>query len=243
MEKSRLLNFINKYHLAGNVEKTVLQVKDDKIYTEFVTEDKKVIGYATLNNIKDVDAVGTSLPIYETSRLVKVLNTLGDDVKLSLNKVGEKPVSINVSDETGKSKTKFPLSDIDVMPKVPLLKGEPEYVTVIKLTPEFNDKYIRTKSVFGNDTLIVNFKTTDETATMSLGNKEVNDLYTEMEVETESLSGGIDVDFNANLLKEILLTNKNVDAKFYVSKEGLGKIEYIDEDTTVKYFLLKIKRS
>ena len=44
MKKSELLNFVNRYHLAGATTSVKWIAKDGKLETNFITDDQNVIG-------------------------------------------------------------------------------------------------------------------------------------------------------------------------------------------------------
>ena len=52
MEKRKLTNFIEKYHLAGNANSVGLDVKDDTLSCEFITDDQNVVGRVTMQDFE-----------------------------------------------------------------------------------------------------------------------------------------------------------------------------------------------
>ena len=76
MEKKQLTGFIDKYHLAGNANSVRLDVKDNKLSCNFITDDQNVVGSVTMDNF-DIDDV--TLGVYATSQLTKLLTALDND--------------------------------------------------------------------------------------------------------------------------------------------------------------------
>ena len=50
MEKERLLDFVGRYHLGGEIEATVWETANGSLSTKFITGDKSMIGDVTMNN-------------------------------------------------------------------------------------------------------------------------------------------------------------------------------------------------
>ena len=95
MQKDKLNRFIQKYNLGGNVNSVKWDSKGNKLITKFVTPDKSLLGEVVVDKFGFEDA---ELGIYQTDQLQKLLNVLTDDINLSLKKVGDKAVSLKVSD-------------------------------------------------------------------------------------------------------------------------------------------------
>ena len=70
MEKRKLTNFIEKYHLAGNANSVGLDVNDQTLSCEFITDDQNVVGRVTM---EDFDIENVRLGVYNTSQLTKLL--------------------------------------------------------------------------------------------------------------------------------------------------------------------------
>ena len=64
MEKRKLTNFIEKYHLAGNANSVGLDVNDQTLSCEFITDDQNVVGRVTM---EDFDIENVRLGVYNTS--------------------------------------------------------------------------------------------------------------------------------------------------------------------------------
>jgi len=119
MEKTKLLNFISKYNLGGNVESVIWKVKNGEFSVRFITDNTELLAEITMKNLADIVKVNgkdmngevAHLGVYTTGQLIKLLSVFEGDVTLSLLKVdrgrhGEAYGSINFSDES---------NDIDYM--------------------------------------------------------------------------------------------------------------------------------
>mgnify|MGYP003353117869 CR=1 FL=1 len=98
MKKSNLLNFVNKYFLAGNCESVKLSVANNKLKTNFITADQTVIGTVEYNDFVNEDV---EFGVYTTGQLLKLLSALEDDIDLTFNKADNKLYSLTLSDDNG----------------------------------------------------------------------------------------------------------------------------------------------
>ena len=123
MKKNKLNGFIKKYGLSGNVNSVVWKVEDNVLNTSFVTADKSLLGNL---EVCGVDLENGEVGIYSTDQLDKLLGVLGDDIKLSLNKVNDKPISLKVNDNNNIS-VNYTLSETSVIGTPPKLKRTPPF--------------------------------------------------------------------------------------------------------------------
>ena len=69
---------------------------------------------------------------------------MSDNVKLSLNKFGEKPLSLSMKNKN--IDVSFVLSDLSVIPEPPKMKKVPNFETTIKVDSAFITSFIKGKS-------------------------------------------------------------------------------------------------
>ena len=104
MEKRKLTNFIEKYHLAGNANSVGLDVNDQTLSCEFITDDQNLVGRVTM---EEFDIEDVRLGVYNTSQLTKLLTALDDkidvdklplyDLQLALLRIRSKSVGETIS--------------------------------------------------------------------------------------------------------------------------------------------------
>ena len=133
MEKARLINFINKYHLGGLVQ-SVAWNSNGSLSTRFISDDKCVVGEIKLNKFNsDTSKFG----VYNTDLLVKLLGVLGNDVNFQINSTGDKVFSLTLDDKS--TTVNYMLADLAVIPPTPELKELPPFELKINITKEFID--------------------------------------------------------------------------------------------------------
>lgn len=241
MKKEILNKFITKYSLTSLIESVKLQVNDNKLITDFISDDKSVLGRVTYDNF---EFENSELGIYDTSKLAKILSVLDDDVELSLNKVNDKPISIKVRDS--KSTANYVLADISVIPKPPTLKKLPDWDVSITFDQETMSRFIRAKGALpeaDNFTIFANSETNEYR--ISIGHSDsTNTNKIDIKVNGSNLTsfGNRSISFSAVYLKEILTANRDAkDAILNLSFEGLSHISFIVDDFSAEYYLTEKK--
>ena len=94
MKKTELVNFINRYYLAGATTSVKWKSNAGTVETDFITDDQNVIG-----NIKsNIDLGVNNLGVYATPQLTKMLSAVGDDINVKVNSIDDKSISIDIND-------------------------------------------------------------------------------------------------------------------------------------------------
>ena len=233
MQKDKLNRFIQKYNLGGNVNSVKWESSGNKLVTKFVTPDKSLLGEVVVDKF---GFEGAELGIYQTDQLQKLLNVLTDDINLSLKKVGDKAISLKVSDNA--TSVDYVLSDLTIIPQPPNLKHIPDFGTQIKLDSNFINTFIKGKSALSDvDFFTIVNKDGDLSIVIGYASTNTN----RVNIPVNSISNDItdSISFNANFFKEILVANKEcTEAIFKISTEGLSKLEFKVDDYTSTYFLV-----
>jgi len=233
MNKHSLNRFIEKYHLNGNCSSVVINSKDKKLSTRFITGDKNLLGELTMTgwNFEDVD-----LGVYNTEQLTKLLSVLSDDITLNLTKVKDKVVSLKISDSN--SNVNYMLSDLSVINIPPNLKQVPEFEVKIKVDKSFMSKFIAVKAALpdaDNFTVL----TKDGSVQIVIGYAEINTNRVTLPVETDTYADIDNISFNADLFRDVLAVNKECEsATLEVSSQGLSRINFKIDEYDVTYYIV-----
>jgi len=239
MEKSRLMNFISKYHLNGLIQ-SVSWNSNGSLSTRFISDDKSVVGEVTLNMF---NGQKTILGVYNTDLLVKLLGVLGHEINFNVNLSGDKAYALTLDDNS--STVNYMLADMAVIPPAPDLKQLPNFELTIKITKEFIDKFIKAKSALPeieHFTIAKNPKTDKYQIVLGYSNLNSNRISIDIEYE---MTGDIDpISFSAKYFREILASNKDLNgATLMVSSEGLAKAEFEIDGFESKYYLVKLENN
>ena len=237
MEKRKLTNFIEKYHLAGNANSVGLDVNDQTLSCEFITDDQNVVGRVTM---EDFDIENVRLGVYNTSQLTKLLTALDDKIDVKVNRADDAAFSINISDIS--TKVTFMLADMSVIRQVPQMKELPDFNVKIKLTKDFADKFIKSKNALP-ETENFAVESSDAGTKMILNYSTLNTNRITWAVVPEISANDLNATcFSANLFKEILVANKDAETGYIeVSSAGLARVTFTGKDYSSTYYLVQLQ--
>ncbi len=233
MQKTKLNRFIQKYNLNGNVNSVKWSAKDNTLSTSFVTSDKSLMGNVKVDNFQFEDG---DVGVYTTDQLVKLLGVLGEDVMLSVARAGDKAYSLKV--KNGVVSVDYTLSDLSVIPDPPSLKRIPDFQTQIKVDSNFIDTFVKGKSALSEAETFTITNNNGNTQVV-IGYSSTNTNRVNIPVETTSNGLTDNISFNANLFRDVLVSNKEcTSATFEVSNEGLARINFKVDDYDSTYYIV-----
>jgi len=233
MQKTKLNRFISKYNLNGNVNSVKWSAKDNTLSTSFVTSDKSLMGNVKVDNFQFEDG---DVGVYTTDQLVKLLGVLGEDVMLSVARAGDKAYSLKV--KNGVVSVDYTLSDLSVIPDPPSLKRIPDFQTQIKVDSNFIDTFVKGKSALSEAETFTITNNNGNTQVV-IGYSSTNTNRVNIPVETTSNGLTDNISFNANLFRDVLVSNKEcTSATFEVSNEGLARINFKVDDYDSTYYIV-----
>ena len=245
MKKERFMDFIKRYHLGGKIESVVWNVENETLSIKFVAIDRSMLGMLEL---KDFDGItdSVSLGVLTTSQLVKLLDFVGDDVTIGLDKVDQgdeiKVTSMKLSD--GSRRANFMLADLAVIPKPKYIKDMPEFGVTLKIVKDDIDSFNKGKSALPETksfTMLKNPKTNQYELVIGYSSQASNSAYLPVE---HSVLKDIDrpISFSADFFKEILTANKTANSIVAeISDEGLCHVNVKDGDFNIDYYLAEIE--
>jgi hypothetical protein len=233
MNKQKLTGFVEKYSLGNTIESVPWSIKKNTLSTDFVSEDRTLLGNVTLNSF-DID--DSEVGIYNTTQLQKMISVLGSDVSINLKKADKRAIAIDMTD--GDVSLNYMLADLDIIPKAPKLKTLPDTTVVIKIDNDFITKFVRAKNALSESD---NFTVTSNNITqIIIGESDSNTNKININVKTEVSNKLPAISFNANYLKEILAANRDhIDGKMEVCAGGLAILTFSNADYTSKYYLVQ----
>ena len=233
MNKQKLTGFVEKYSLGNTIESVPWSISNNTLTTNFVSEDRTLLGNVTLNSFDLDDA---EVGIYNTTQLQKMISVLGSDIVVKLKKAEERAIAIDMTD--GDVSLNFMLSDLDIIPKAPKLKTLPDTTVEIEMNNDFITKFVRAKNALSesdNFTVISN-----SICQVILGESDTNTNKININVKTVVNNKLRAISFNANYLKEILAANRDhTTGKMEVCAGGLAILTFSNADYTSKYYLVQ----
>ena len=235
MDKSKLVKFINKYYLSGNVNSVAINSDGNGLSTRFVSGDKSLLGEVKLNNYSITQA---DFGVYQTDALLKMLSVLDNDVSVDLVKAEEKAISLDAKDSG--AKVRYMLSDLSVINTPPQLKQIPEFELLLNVDKTFVSKFISGKGALP-DTESFTIVSGDKPEVI-IGYSSIATNRVAVPVENQTDNTIDNISFNANLFKDVLEANKECEAAVLeVSSEGLARITFNVGDYESTYYLVAVQ--
>jgi hypothetical protein len=234
MEKSKLQSFINRYYLAGNCEAVILKEDTSGINCELIDMDQTVVGKIQW---KTTPFMKGSLGINHTGALTKMLSALGENINIDVKDAAGKNYAMKITE--GNTQLTFMLADTTVIPAVPSINAEPDYVVTIPVNEEFITKFIKAKNALpdaknfaiqvqnGKIKFIINYSTVN-----------ADNISFEMDGGTDAIEP---ICFSADKLKEILVANRGDGGHLHISTEGLARINFTGSDFDSTYWLVQLQ--
>ena len=236
MEKQQLNRFVSKYNLAGLVESVKWESKDGSLSTNFISDDKSVLGTVIM---KDFEGDNAEFGVYDTTKLSKMLSVLGNDVDFSISDIDGKPISLKFKDKS--TSVNYMLADLSVIPNVPDLKQLPDFNSEIKLDSNFISTFIRAKGALQDENNFT-FTCKDNKGSIVLGYSNINTNRINIDVDCTCDGDIKPISFSATYLKEILVANKEAtDATLNISSQGLAHISFSIDNYESNYYLVEIQ--
>tara|TARA_B100000575_G_scaffold68927_1_gene53389 strand:- start:766 stop:1482 length:717 start_codon:yes stop_codon:yes gene_type:complete len=235
MDKSKLVKFINKYYLGGNVNTVAINFDGKGLSTRFVSGDKSLLGEVKLNNYSITEA---DFGVYQTDALLKMLSVLDNDISVDLVKAEEKAISLDAKDSG--AKVRYMLSDLSVINTPPQLKQIPEFELLLNVDKTFVSKFISGKGALPDTESFTIVSGDNPEVVIGYSSIATNRVAVPVENQTDNTIDNIS--FNANLFKDVLEANKECEsAVLEVSSEGLARITFNVNDYESTYYLVAVQ--
>ena len=235
MDKSKLVKFINKYYLGGNVNSVAINSDGNGLSTRFVSGDKSLLGEVKLKNYSITEA---DFGVYQTDALLKMLSVLDNDISVELVKAEEKAISLDAKDSG--AKVRYMLSDLSVINTPPQLKQIPEFELLLNVDKTFVSKFISGKGALPDVESFTIVSGDKPEVVIGYSSIATNRIAVPVENQTDNTIDNIS--FNANLFKDVLEANKECEsAVLEVSSEGLARITFNVNDYESTYYLVAVQ--
>ena len=232
MKRNKIMNFISKYNLSGNVDSVRWNFEDNKLKTTFLSPTKALRGSVITDFEYNESA---EIGIYETVKLSKMISIMEDEIEMKLNKSQDKFRLIEYSDSS--TKIKYMLSELDIIEKVGDMKYIPTFDVDIKLTKDIITKFLKARNAIDlSEYFYINCDILSDTCKLILG-EGVNQII--LDVEYNEISDMQHLSFSTELFSEILNANKDFESViFKISNEGLMYLNFTNEEFKCDYYLV-----
>lgn len=236
MEKVRVSRFVQKYNLAGLIESVKWNVNGNTLTTQFISDDKSVLGNVSMAGFDFEDG---QYGIYDTTKLIKMLSVLSNDVDIKPSKYEGKVTALDLKDK-GASAT-YMLADLSVIPVVPDLKQLPAFDVEIDIDSTFIDRFNKAKGALSDEKYFT-FQCKGGSGKIIIGYSKTNTNRISIDVNCKCEGDVEGISFSADFLKEILNANKDASsASMKISTQGLATLKFDVDNYTSEYYLVQLQ--
>ncbi len=240
IQKSILESIIKKYYLNGLCEGAKWVTENKNISISFIpTEIKSLFGNISC---PDIDIPNGSVGIYNTSSLNKLIRILDHNFTFGVHSERNIPIKLLLSDN--QYDLEFYLADSSIINPVPKIKEPSIYEVSFTIDEEFISKFVKAKKALGDikqftvETDLL--KNGETTFVVGDGDSYANKI--KFIIPTTCGHNINAIPFAANLFAEVLVANQEcTEGTFYMSKEGLIKIVFKEDQIESTYYLVRLE--
>ncbi len=241
VNKLILQSIINKYHL-GEIPSVKWKIKDKVLSIDFMSINKEVIGNITHT---DIDIEDSNLAIFDTKKLLNLVNITSGDLLINFEKTKAVYTKMFLADSD--FNLTYALSDPLLIRKVGTV-DEPKWDMVLPLEKEQVDNLVKAKSALagiGNMTISPDIDLDGgDLCVITFGDEQGHNNKITYNLTGEIKQADISIPFNSDIFKTILNTNKDLEeGTFYLSYQGLMKLNFKSENTTSTYYMIRKEES
>ena len=238
MKKNYIVENIEKYFLGGLVGGVVWNLDGSKVNINFGTETKDAVGEISF----DLPLPEGRIGIYNTDSLLRLLNITNEDLQLELTTGDNTGIINKLKIRDNKFDLDYNLSDATIIQEVPKVQ-EVDYDFSFKINDEFIDGFLKAHNALEkiNDfTLNTSVTKQDEKVVeIILGERTPHSNKVKFTEPSEFESPSDIIPFSAIVFREILSANKGTEGTMSISNKGLAKIEFENEESSIKYFVVR----
>ena len=242
INKLDLVSIISKYHLNGMNEAVKWDIKDNKLTIKFTAPDRSMIGVVTCD---DFELEDSSIAISNTTQLNKLLAITNGYLELSYVKQHKLISKLIIADN--QFTLNYALADTMIIPKAGEYIGDGVYNIEATLDNESINAIVKAKSALA-DTDTVVFQPVINAATLETqlemmfgGNIEYSNKvsFYLSNIETNDLPSMFKVNYNSNLIKEIMYCNKDVtNCTIGINLGGVMRLAFDNGNIKSEYYVI-----
>ncbi len=235
ISKLELQAIIEKYHLKGLIENVKWEIDSNKKLTiNFMAPTREMVGNLTYNEFPLPES---EIGISNTTQLDKLLAITSGDLILDYAKEGKIISKLLIADQ--QFNLNYSLADLLTVPKPGSYNGPEEYDIETTIDEEILTALVKAKNALSNSENVVVKPGLNGLEFTFGGDVEYANKVSYSIQNIDLADKTFELVYNSNLLKDILVANKNADSsKLYVNSSGLMKIEFNYKNLQSKYYIV-----
>jgi hypothetical protein len=241
INKQELQSIIGKYYLNDTVQSAAWHIEDNALSIDFQSPHKNMIGRVNHTSFPLDNCV---LPVYDTSKLSKLLGVTSGELFLSTEKTHAIHTKLNIADLH--YTLNFSLSDLLLIPEVGTATESGEYGVISQLDAESITAIVKAQGALESNNLILSIdRDLDglEILKMSFGDESNYNNKIDFQVPNTTIIDvpyGTKIPFDSVLIKSILRNNSDATkAIMKINTKGWIKFEFEGENWNSSYFVVR----
>jgi hypothetical protein len=238
MQKTKFINFINKYNLNGLCNSVKITNKDSKLLTSFTTDEKDVLGFVMYDNV-NLSKDNVTFGIFNTSTLLKVLGAMQTEIDTSFDIEAGKVKTLSLVDDVFNSTIQ--LADLDIIEQPPTINETPQVDVKIGINSVVIDQFNKAKGALADSQRMAFMQDGGDIKLVLNHADHATDTIT-LDMSAEITGTIPTMVFNADKFKEIITANKDCElGTIELSSQGLMTITFKGEDFQSKYLQIMLQ--
>jgi hypothetical protein len=241
ISKIDLQSIISKYFLNSLIESVEWNIKNSVLLIKFNSSDKTMIGKVVYNGI---DLEDSTVGISNTTQLNKLLSVTKGDLKLEYQKEKNYLTKLKIADN--QFNVSYTLADIMIIPKTGEYAGDNDYDVRVPLNLENITAITKAKSALieANTVVLKPYRNEDNELLLELmfgGDIEYSNKisYFLPNVEFNNIENDFSLNFDSNILKEIMSCNNDMsEGILEIKLEGIMKLSFTNPKISSEYYLV-----
>jgi hypothetical protein len=243
IQKLHLTSAISKYYLNAMNEAVIWEIKDNILTVKFTAPSKEMLGSVTFHNVPLEDS---KIGISNTTQLNKLIHITSGVLDLKYVKQKNTPYKLIIADKS--FTVNYSLADLMIIPKPGDIIGDINFNIKASIDNEDITSVVKAKSaVAESETVVIKPSANDDgeyTIEMEFGGnvEYANKVsFYLSSVETVNVPDNFKVQYNSEMIKEIMAANKDMHEGFMsINLDGIMKLEFANENKTLTsvYYLV-----
>jgi len=247
IEKKKLLEFISRYNLDGNVESVALSYsKKNKLSINYKAEDKSYLFTIDLLNV-DLGSEDFKFGVHTTSNLKSLINSLSSAIEIEIDFEEKNDIKHQLALSHNGMLIRYNLADLSIVNQGGSLTKDIDYE--LNLDLGFIDNFLEAYKALKSQTFMI--QTDVLTKKVNIVLSEDSDPTTNFKGNQAIINvahkGNLDVDitglyYDTALFKSILSANKAnsyiTSSTMKVSSKGLMELSFSNNDINSVYYLV-----
>jgi len=236
MEKKLLTQVIESFYLNGLSTQVKFKVKDKKVHIKFATDNKDCIG-----EIKaPIELEDCEIGIFNTGQLLKLLNITNEYIELKLEKQDNHFLKLHISDN--QFDLSYNLSDLGLIQDPGVAPNLPPHDLEFDINFEFIQKYIKAHNALDKpprfEISIGKDFQNEEVVNFMVGEKSTYSNKVNFSEKGNIITQIKPISFSAANFREIISVSKSAKGKAYLFKDGLLKLNLVEDSIETEYFMV-----